>query len=172
MGNRALIRAFCKSGNAKGDHRQNLFEVDGKGTLKNVIFLAPDAKKTEFEKMDLRKKKSTCLFTIYSSATDLNLLLSKTFHEETQLVNTPNCVEKYAHHMPIDVIDITAANTNMSLHHSYLYLHRDITALEDIIYLIRLLSPYAPPRDFHLEQKDSQKPRLFVFTKYHTKYHK
>ncbi|CAK9879324.1 unnamed protein product [Sphagnum jensenii] len=166
MGNRALIRAFCKSAKGKGQ-QQNMFEVDVKGTLKNVIFLAPDAKKTEFEKMDLDQKPSTCVFTIYSSATDLNLLLSKTFHEETQLVNTPNRVEEYArqHRMPIDVIDITEADINMSLHHSYLHFHHDFTALEDIIHLLGLQSPVGTPRNFHLKQKNSEKPRLFGFTK-------
>jgi len=138
MGNRALIRAFCKSGKAKGSQQHKIFEVDVKGTLKNVIFLAPDAKKTEFEKMDLDQKSSTCVFKIYSSATDLNLLLPKTFQKKTQLVNTPNRVKKYVrkHGMPIDVMDITEADINMSLHHSYLYLQHDITALKDIIHLL------------------------------------
>jgi esterase/lipase superfamily enzyme len=155
MGNRALIEALHESpcgessSLVKGDtshssNRQNIVQLDDKGALENVIFLAPDAMRARFEDMDLNnmcdwrwRQQLSILFTIYSSAADRKLFLSKRLHEQNQLVDTQSLVQmenrgefsKFTR--PIEVIDTSGVDINMSCQHSYTdldhkFLHDDI----------------------------------------------
>jgi esterase/lipase superfamily enzyme len=171
MGNRALIEAlqnFQKSDSSslvKGDtshssNRQNIVQLDVKGALENVIFLAPDAMRARFEDMDLnnmcnwRRKQELplILFTIYSSAADRKLRLSWRLHEQNQLVDTQsllqmeNCEAYSRFTQPIEVIDTSGVDSNMSPQHSYMsldhkFLHDDIAG--DIQNLLSLKQPAA-----------------------------
>jgi esterase/lipase superfamily enzyme len=156
MGNRALIEALndspCRDSSSlvKGDtshssNRQNIVQLDVKGALENVIFLAPDAMRARFEEMDLNnmhnwrttQKLPPFLFTIYSSAADRKLFLSWRLHEQNQLVDTQslvqmgNCGEYSRLTWPIAVDDTSEVDSNMSPQHSYTsldhkFLHDDI----------------------------------------------
>ncbi len=169
MGNRALIEALhnspCldSSSLVKGDkshssNRQNIVQLDVEGVLENLIFLAPDAMRARFEDMDLnkmcywrwRQRLPHLLFTIYSSAADQKLFLSKRLHEQNQLVNTQSLVqmenrgEYSTSTRPIEVIDTSGVDINMSPQHSYMaldpkFLHDDIAG--DIQNLLSLKIP-------------------------------
>jgi esterase/lipase superfamily enzyme len=156
MGNRALIEAlqnFQKSDSlslVKGDtshssNRKNIVQLEVKGALENVIFLAPDAMRARFEDMDLNnmcnwrrtQELPLFLFTIYSSAADRKLFLSWRLHEQNQLVDTQSLVQMENHGeysrctWPIEVIDTSGLDINMSPRHSYMFL--DHTFLHDDI---------------------------------------
>jgi esterase/lipase superfamily enzyme len=155
MGNRALIEALhdspCRDSSSlvKGDtshssNRQNIVQLDVKGALENVIFLAPDAMRARFEEMDLNnmcnwrtQELPPFLFTIYLSAADRKLFLSWRLHEQNQLVDTQslvqmeNCGEYSRFTWPIAVDDTSEVDSNMSPQHSYTsldhkFLHDDI----------------------------------------------
>jgi len=155
MGNRALIEAlqnfqmsdswsFGQGNTSQSSNRQNIVQVDVKGVLENVIFLAPDAMRARFEDMDFdnmcdwrwRQQSGYLFFTIYSSAADQKLFLSKRLHEQNQLVDTQSLVqmenrgEFSSFTEPIEVIDTSGVDINMSLQHSCKFLHDDIA--EDI----------------------------------------
>ncbi len=154
MGNRALIEALhdspCResSSSVKGDtshssNMQNIVQLDVKGRLENVIFLAPDAMRARFEDMDLNnmcnwrrtQKLPLFLFTIYTSAADQKPFLS--WRLQHQLVDTQSLVQmenrgEYSRFArPIEVIDTSGVDINMSCQHSYTsldqkFLHDDI----------------------------------------------
>ncbi|CAM6010959.1 unnamed protein product [Sphagnum balticum] len=150
MGNRALIEALhdspcCDSSSlVKGDtshssKRQNIVQLDVKGALKNVIFLAPDAMRARFEDMDLNnmcdwrwRQRLSILFTVYSSAADRKIFLSKRLHEQNQLVDTQSLVQMENRGVfstftrPIEVIDASGVDINMSCRHSYMSLYDNI----------------------------------------------
>ncbi len=171
MENRALIEAlenFQKSDSlslVKGDtrhssNRQNIVQLDVKGALENVIFLAPDAMRARFEDMDLNnmcnwrrtQELPPFLFTIYSSAADQKLFLPWRLHEQNKLVDTQslvqmeNCGEYGRFTQPIEVIDTSRVDSNMSPQHSYTsldhkFLHDDIAG--DIQNLLSSKQPAA-----------------------------
>jgi len=138
MGSRAIIRAFAfhKFGTAKEIQRQEtMMEVHVKRTLKSVTFWAPDAKWTEFESMDLvnmpkwirDQALEPCIFRVYSSDTDWNLLLSKVLHKGSQLVDTNSLHDKYSHIYPwlIHLVDLPGDQIHRLLHHyRYWYANR------------------------------------------------
>ncbi|CAK9232086.1 unnamed protein product, partial [Sphagnum troendelagicum] len=155
MGNRALIEALhdstsrdssspVKGETSHSSNRQNIVQLDVEGRLENVIFLAPDATMARFEDMDLNnmcdwrfKKKLSILFTIYSSAADQKLFLSWRLREQNQLVDTQSLVQmenrgEYSRFTrPIEVIDTSGVDINISCQHSYTsldhkFLHDDI----------------------------------------------
>ncbi|CAK9275704.1 unnamed protein product [Sphagnum jensenii] len=171
MGNRALIEALrnfqksdssslVKGNTSHSSNRQNIVQLDVKGALENVIFLAPDAMRARFEDMDLnnmynwrREKDLPCIrFTIYSSAADRKLHLSWRSHGQNQLVDTQSLLqmenrEAYSRFtQPIEVIDTSGVDSNMSPQHSYVsldhkFLHDDIAG--DIQNLLSLKQPAA-----------------------------
>ncbi len=198
MGNRALIQSLHKSpcgessSPVKGDtshssNRQNIVQLDDKGALKNVIFLAPDAMRARFEDMDLNnmcdwrwRKQLSILFTIYSSAADQKLFLSKRLHEQNQLVDTQSLVQmenrgefsKFTR--PIEVIDTSGVDINMSCQHSYTgfdhkFLHDDIAG--DIQNLLSSKEPAAGQcknfngqgRSLSLVQREEGPPIFYAF---------
>ncbi len=141
MGNRALIEALCdspchdSSSLVRGDtshssNRQNIVQVDVKGVLENVIFLAPDAMRARFEDMDFdnmcywrwRQQSGHLFFTIYSSAADQ---YHQRLHEQNQLVDTQSLLQMKNRGIrsnftrPIKVIDTSGIDINMSPQHSY-----------------------------------------------------
>jgi esterase/lipase superfamily enzyme len=156
MGNRALIEALHDSegwdslspvegGTSHSSNRQNIVELDVKGALENVIFLAPDAMRARFEDMDLNnmcnwrrtKELPPFLFTIYSSAVDRKLFLPWRLHKQNQLVDTQSLVQmenrgEYSRFASaIEVIDTSGVDINISCQHSYMsldhkFLHDDI----------------------------------------------
>jgi esterase/lipase superfamily enzyme len=150
MGNRVLIEALhdspclVKGDTSHSSNRQNIVQLDVKGALKNVIFLAPDAMRARFEDMDLDKmclgrlrQQLSILFTVYSSAADRKIFLSKRLNEQNQLVDTQSLVqmenrgEYTTFTRPIEVIDTSGIDINMSCQHSYVsldhkFLHDDI----------------------------------------------
>ncbi|KAH9556396.1 hypothetical protein CY35_07G024600 [Sphagnum magellanicum] len=130
MGCRALISAFAfpKSGKGKESQHETIMKVDVKRTLTSVTFWAPDAKWTEFESMDLENmfklrmdQKLPCIFRVYSSDTDWNLLLSKVLHKESQLVDTKSLSNKFSHMLqwPIHLLDLPGDKIHRSLIHSH-----------------------------------------------------
>ncbi len=158
MGNRALIEALhdsqccdslspVKGNTSHSSNRQNIVELDVEGRLENVIFLAPDATMARFEDMGLnnmcdwrlRKELPLFLFTIYSPAAERKLFLSWRLREQNQLVNTKSLVQmdlknrgEYSRFTrPIEVIDTSGVDINISCQHSYMsldhkFLHDDI----------------------------------------------
>jgi hypothetical protein len=151
MGNRALIEAlqnFQKSDSSSlvkpshSSNMQNIVQVDVKGVLENVIFLAPDAMRAKFEDMDLDNMCNMCnsrrmqelplFFTIYSSDH-----LSWRLHEEKHLVNiqslrqmnireedaTPKRLIKVTEKFGVD-LDMSHQHSYMDLDHKFL--HDDI----------------------------------------------
>jgi hypothetical protein len=136
MGSRALIRAFAfhKFGTAKEiQPQETMMEVDVKRTLKSVTFWAPDAKWTEFESMDLEnmfkwtkdQALEPCIFRVYSSRSDWNLLLSKVLHKGSQLVDTESLDNKYSDTSPwlIKLARLRGFRLN-TRHHYYRYRYR------------------------------------------------
>ncbi|CAM6003699.1 unnamed protein product [Sphagnum balticum] len=146
MGNRALIKALhnlqesdssslVKGDTSQSSNSENIVQLDKNGALENVIFLALDAVRDKFEERDLdnvckyrSKKKSPLVFTIYSSAADQELLLSRRFHEPNQLVDTQSLVQMKnlgnfsSFTRPIVEIHASGVDINMSRQHSYMYL--------------------------------------------------
>jgi hypothetical protein len=131
MGSRALIRAlaFHESGRGKKIQQETIMEVDVKRTLTSVIFWAPDAKWTEFERLDLEnmfklamdQDLAPYIFRVYSSDTDWNLLLSKLLHKGSQLVDTRSLSNKFSHmsQWPIHLLDLPGDKIHRSLVHSH-----------------------------------------------------
>jgi len=171
MGNRALIEALhdsqccdssslVKGGTSHSSNRQNIVQLDVKGALENVIFLEPDAMRARFEDMDLNnmcdwrwRKELSILFTIYSSAADRKLFLSWRLHEQNQLVDTQSLVQmenrgEYSRFTrPIEVIDTSGVDINISCQHSYTSLDHKFLR-DDIAGDIRnLLSSKQPAED-------------------------
>jgi esterase/lipase superfamily enzyme len=182
MGNRALIEAlqnfrmsdswsFVQGNTSQSSNRQNIVQVDVKGVLENVIFLAPDAMRARFEDMDFdnmchwrwRQQSQHLFFPIYSSAADQNLFLSKRLHEQNQLVDTQSLVQmknrgKYSSFTwPIEVIDTSGVDISMSPQHLYKFLHDDIA--EDIQ---NLLSSKQSAADWHKNKLKSRGRSLFI----------
>ncbi|KAH9556398.1 hypothetical protein CY35_07G024800 [Sphagnum magellanicum] len=146
MGNRALIEAlqnfqipdswsFVQKNTSQSSNRQNIVQVDVKGVLENVIFLAPNAMRARFEGIDFDNmccwrymQQRHLYFTIYSSAADQKLFLPKRSHEQNQLVDTQSLVHMEKRGLytsftkPIEVIDTSGVDINMSPPHSYKYL--------------------------------------------------
>ncbi|CAM6000106.1 unnamed protein product [Sphagnum balticum] len=168
MGNRARIeactifksliaQALSKEIQAIAPTTKNIVQLDDKGALENVIFLAHDAMRDKFEDMDLdnmckyrSKQEFPLLFTIYSSATDRKLRLSRMLHEQNQLVDTQSLVHlknrgnfsRFTR--PIEVIDASGVDINMSPQHSYTYLYHkfmDDNIAKDIHNLLSLKKP-------------------------------
>jgi hypothetical protein len=148
MGNRALIEAlqnFQKSDSSShSSNMPNIVQVDVKGVLENVIFLAPDAMMAKFKGMDLdnmcnsrRTQELPLFFTIYSSEDYRHFFLSGRLHEQKQLVNfrsllQMNIREEYGRFKrPMEMIQAFGVDINMSPQHSYTkldhkFLHDDI----------------------------------------------
>jgi esterase/lipase superfamily enzyme len=153
MGNRALIEAlqnFQKSDSSSlvkpshSSNMQNIVQVDVKGVLENVIFLAPDAMRAKFEDMDLdnmcnsrRMQELPLFFTIYSSDHYRQLFLSWRLHEEKHLVNIQSLLQMNIREedaTPKRLIKVTqqfGVDLDMSPQHSYMdldhkFLHDDI----------------------------------------------
>jgi esterase/lipase superfamily enzyme len=186
MGNRALIEAlqnfqipdrwsFVQGSTSQSSNRQNIVQVDVKGVLENVIFLAPNAMRARFEDMDFDsicrwrwEQQRHLYFTIYSSAADQKLFLPKRLHEQNQLVDTQSLVhmEKrgkfYSFTRPIEVIDTSGVDINMSPQHSYKYL--DCKFLHDDIAkdIQNLLSSHKPAAERHKNILKSRGRSLFL----------
>jgi len=200
MGNRALIEAlhespcWYSSSPVKGDtshnsNRQNIVQLHVKGCLENVIFLAPDAMKARFEDMGLNnmcdwrlREQLSTLFTIYASAADQKLFLSWRLHEQNQLVDTQSLVQMdlekrglYSRFTrPIEVIDTSGVDINMSCQYSYMsldhkFLHDDIAG--DIQNLLSSKQPAedrfknfnGQGRSLSLVQREEGPPIFYAF---------
>jgi esterase/lipase superfamily enzyme len=118
MGNRALIKAL--QGFPSGHHSLS----QPMGSLTNIIFVAADETRTEFEKMltslciGTKSAKDPLQITVYSSLCDMALHMSKMIHWKVRLGDTRSLFGDDSMMNPPDVVDASGVDASR-LHHSY-----------------------------------------------------
>jgi esterase/lipase superfamily enzyme len=147
MGNRALARALGTL--------QARVEGTGGAKLRQIIFAAPDIDRDTFVHLADQFQGKAERFTLYGSANDRALKMSKLFHGYPRAGDSG---KNLALADGVDSIDASAVDTSF-LGHSYYGSRSSI--LSDISYLLREGLP--PDRRFGFRVEEREKKRYWVY---------
>jgi esterase/lipase superfamily enzyme len=138
MGNRALIDALKVQGQTKAK------ETPGEGErLRNVILAAADAQRCKFEAMlqvmypkdqsAEGKVPQRPLISVYSSARDSALRLSKWYNREIRLGDTYSLLEMKEWENEVDVVDATGDGCAGSRHSYHAEVHDVLNDIQELL---------------------------------------